>query len=80
MSENLNDAASKLFNKYRENYNVLRQLYIEKNIPFLHYEGCQIKFAGNSMSSGQMNGFLQDRTVHSCGSNSYPKNTDNIFD
>ena len=80
MSENLNDAASKLFNQYRENYNVLKQLHIKKNVPFLPYGGCQIKFAGNPMSSGQMNGFLQDRTVHSCGSNSYPKNTEHIFD
>lgn len=80
MSENLNDEASKLFSKYRENYNVLKQLYVNKNIPFLPYIDCEIKFAGNSMSSAQMNGFLHDRTVHSCGSNIYSKNTESIFD
>ena len=80
MSEDLSDLASKLFNKYRENYNVLKQLYVKKNIPFLPYAGCEIKFAGKSMSSRQMNGFLQDRTIHSCGSNTYPINTQSIFD
>lgn len=80
MSENLKSTASKLFTQYRKNYNVLKELYLKENIPFLPYVGCEIKFAGLPMSSGQMNGLLQDRTVHSCGSNSYSKNTEPIFD
>ena len=80
MSENLKSTASKLFTQYRKNYNVLKELYLKENIPFLPYVGCEIKFAGLPMSSGQMNGLLQDRTVHSCGSNIYSKNTESIFD
>jgi hypothetical protein len=80
MSENLNDSASKLFNKYRENYNILKQLYLKKNMPLLPYGGCEIEIDGKPMYSHKLAGLLQDRTIHSCGDNSYPKKTESIFD
>jgi len=80
MSENLNDSASKLFNNYRENYNILKQLYLKKNMPLLPYGGCEIEIDGKPMYSHKLAGLLQDRTIHSCGDNSYPKKTESIFD
>jgi hypothetical protein len=79
MSENLNDAATKLFDKYRENYNVLKQLYIKKDKPLTPY-GESIVVKGVTMHSRALVRVLSDWTVHSCGDNSYPKNIEPVGD